>query len=463
MKGLPISLALEKRRILIIGSGYQATRKLSLLLKFDANQIDVVETETCSDYQKRRLDHPTGWQVLENIPESIDDYDLLVIATGNRESDADTCARLRPCRALINVLEQPDLSDFSFPSIVDRDPIVIGISSRTAAPTLARMLRTQLEGVIPQNIGRLAALTARWKERVRDAYPDVTSRRRFWENMYQGRLSEMVYAGKDKEAESYLAQSIQDAVPDEVGDVYLVGAGPGDPDLLTLKALRLMQKADVVVYDRLVSDPILDLCRRDAEFIHVGKQRANHALPQEKINQLLVDLAKQGKRVLRLKGGDPFIFGRGGEEIELLMENGIQFQVVPGITAASGCSSYTGIPLTHRDHAQSVVFATGHLKDNSINLNWKALAHKNQTLVFYMGLVGLSVIQKELIAHGMDSDTPVALVQKGTTPQQRVISAKLANIVECVEQHKIEPPTLIIVGTVVNLQAKLHWYEPNKC
>ncbi len=240
-----------------------------------------------------------------------------------------------------------------------------------------------------------------------------------------------------------------------------MGAGPGDPDLLTFKALRLMQQADVVLHDRLVSQPIIDLCRRDAEFVYVGKARADHAVPQDNINQLLVKYAKAGHRVLRLKGGDPFIFGRGGEEIEELAQAGVPFQVVPGITAAAGCSSYSGIPLTHRDYAQSVRFVTGHLKNDTADLPWAELVHDRQTVVFYMGLMGLPVICRQLIEYGMASTTPMALVQKGTTPEQKVVIATLATMEAELKKQPVSAPTLIIVGHVVSLHEKLKWFNPD--
>jgi uroporphyrin-III C-methyltransferase/precorrin-2 dehydrogenase/sirohydrochlorin ferrochelatase len=273
----------------------------------------------------------------------------------------------------------------------------------------------------------------------------------------------MVFAGRESTAETSLQQALKDGSDDNIhaGEVYLVGAGPGDPDLLTFRALRLMQQADVVLYDRLVSKEVLDLVRRDAERIHVGKERNNHSVPQQGINQMLVDLAKQGKRVCRLKGGDPFIFGRGGEEIETLAEQGIPFQVVPGITAASGCASYAGIPLTHRDYSQSVRFVTGHLKDGSLDLDWTTLAAARQTLVFYMGLVGLPHICDELQRHGMPGTTPVALVQQGTTQFQQVVIGTLATINPMVAERQVKAPTLTIVGDVVNLHEKLKWFEPS--
>lgn len=290
-------------------------------------------------------------------------------------------------------------------------------------------------------------------------YPDVNQRRGFWETVFQGPIAERQLAGQGAEAERLLQAMVDGAPVQQGGEVYLVGAGPGDPDLLTFRALRLMQQADVVLYDRLVAPAIIEMCRRDAERIYVGKRRADHAVPQDQINRLLVDLARQGKRVLRLKGGDPFIFGRGGEEIEELAEHCIPFQVVPGITAASGCSAYAGIPLTHRDYAQSVRFVTGHLKDGTSNLPWHDLVAPAQTLVFYMGLVGLPTICAELIRHGRAASTPAALVQQGTTRNQRVFTGTLADLPELVAQHEVHAPTLVIVGEVVQLRDKLAWFE----
>jgi uroporphyrin-III C-methyltransferase/precorrin-2 dehydrogenase/sirohydrochlorin ferrochelatase len=304
-------------------------------------------------------------------------------------------------------------------------------------------------------------MTADFRDKVKERFDKPSDRRLFWERILQGSVAEMVFAGRDEEAIKAIQRTLDapDAMQSDVGEVYLVGGGPGDPDLLTFRALRLMQQADVIVHDRLVSKEVLDLSRRDAERIYVGKERAKHAVPQEDINQLLVRLAKEGKRVCRLKGGDPFIFGRGGEEIDTLAEEGIPFQVVPGITAAAGASSYTGIPLTHRDYSQSVVFATGHLKDGTINLNWPALAQPNQTVVFYMGLVGISTICAKLIEHGMPADTPIALVQKATTPEQRLFTGDLASMPEVVERENIKAPTLIIVGNVIKLHDRLNWYD----
>jgi len=339
--------------------------------------------------------------------------------------------------------------------------VVIAVSTGGSSPVLARLIRPKLEGSIPAAYGRLASLVEGFRDKVKASFPNVESRRSFWENILEGKVAELVFTGHEDEAKQVLDKAIETQAekPEMPGEVFLVGAGPGDPDLLTFRALRLMQQADVVVYDRLVSPAIMEMVRRDAEIVYVGKERDKHTMQQENINQLLVRLAKEGKRVLRLKGGDPFIFGRGGEEIELLAEEGIAFQVVPGITAANGCSSYAGIPLTHRDYAQSCVFVTGHLKDGSIDLNWKALAHPHQTVVFYMGLHGAPTLCKEMVAHGLPASTPVALVEQGTTPQQRVYIATLDTLLDVIASKDIKPPTLIIVGEVVTLHEKLSWLE----
>ena len=298
---------------------------------------------------------------------------------------------------------------------------------------------------------------------MKDRISDVRGRRRFWEDVLHGTVAQLFSVGKEAAAREALEHAVKSMQPDNgQGEVYLVGAGPGDPDLLTFRALRLMQQADVVLYDRLVSKEILDLTRRDARKIYVGKERSNHALPQPEINERLAELAKGGDRVLRLKGGDPFIFGRGGEEIGELTRQGIPFQVVPGITAAAGCASYAGIPLTHRDFAQSCVFVTGHLKDGSVDLNWEQLAQPQQTVVIYMGLIGIPVICRELIAHGVDKDMPIALIEQGTTINQRVFTGTLASLPDSIEDKKVHAPTLFIVGEVVKLHDTLSWFDPSQ-
>jgi uroporphyrin-III C-methyltransferase/precorrin-2 dehydrogenase/sirohydrochlorin ferrochelatase len=384
---------------------------------------------------------------------------LIIAATDDEPLNAQVSRDARLRCVPVNVVDAPALCTVIFPAIVDRSPLVIAVSSGGDAPVLARLIRAKLETWIPSSYGQLAGLAARFRNQVKGQFPNVQQRRAFWEDVFQGAIADRQLAGQGAEAERMLIAKIAGEPPSETGEVYLVGAGPGDPDLLTFRALRLMQQADVVLYDRLVAPTILDLCRRDAERVYVGKRRAEHAVPQEQINQQLVALAKQGKRVVRLKGGDPFIFGRGGEEIEELAAHGIPFQVVPGITAASGCAAYAGIPLTHRDHAQSVRFITGHLKNGTTDLPWSDLVAPAQTLVFYMGLIGLPVICEQLIRHGRSADTPAALVEQGTTVNQRVFTGTLANLPQLVAEHDVHAPTLVIIGEVVKLREKLAWFE----
>jgi uroporphyrin-III C-methyltransferase / precorrin-2 dehydrogenase / sirohydrochlorin ferrochelatase len=325
-------------------------------------------------------------------------------------------------------------------------------------------LRARLESAIPLTYGRLAELADAFRDQVKGRLPRSAQRRRFWEQILQGPVAEAVFAGRIDSARDMLLTAIDDAVemPMPQGEIYLVGAGPGDPDLLTFRALRLMQQADVIVYDRLVSAPILDLMRRSAERIYAGKYPRGPAVPQEEINALLVRLAKEGKRVVRLKGGDPFIFGRGGEEIATLVDEGIAFQVVPGITAANGCAAYAGIPLTHRDYAQACIFVTGHLRDGTVDLNWEMLAQPRQTLAFYMGLLSVEIICKRLIQHGLAFDTPAALIAQGTQPAQRVLVGDLKTLPNLVARANVKAPTLIIVGQVVRLHHRLRWFSPHR-
>lgn len=458
MDYLPLFHKLQGGRVLVVGGGEIALRKARLLADAGA-ALRVVAPDV--DGQLAALAREGGGEVLVRGYQAgdLDGCRLVIAATDdsglNAQVSADAQARSLP----VNVVDAPALCTVIFPAIVDRSPLVVAVSSGGDAPVLARLIRARLEAWIPAAYGELAGLAARFRDKVKALYPDVNQRRGFWEDVFQGPVAERQLAGQGSEAERLLQAKVDGAAVQQGGEVYLVGAGPGDPDLLTFRALRLMQQADVVLYDRLVAPAIIEMCRRDAERIYVGKRRADHAVPQEQINRLLVDLARQGKRVLRLKGGDPFIFGRGGEEIEELAEEGIPFQVVPGITAASGCSAYGGIPLTHRDYAQSVRFITGHLKDGTSNLPWQDLVAPAQTLVFYMGLVGLPTICAELIRHGRAASTPAALVQQGTTRHQRVFTGTLADLPELVARHEVHAPTLIIVGEVVQLRDKLAWFE----
>jgi uroporphyrin-III C-methyltransferase / precorrin-2 dehydrogenase / sirohydrochlorin ferrochelatase len=459
MDYFPVFVKLKDQDCLVVGAGEIAARKIELLARAGA-KITVIAKKISPAVSRLEASYSLNLLQKSFTPTDLCGFRLVVSATDNKETNQLVAKTAGEQNILVNVVDNPELCSFIFPAIIDRSPIIAAVSSGGAAPVLARLLRAKIESIIPPGYGRLAQLAEKFRIDVKKHIKEPAQRRIFWENIFQGSVAELVFSGNEQEAERQLQQTLikqKDSLG--LGEVYLIGAGPGAPDLLTFRALRLMQQADVIVYDHLVSPEILDLSRRDSEKIYVGKQREKHTLPQESINTLLADLAKAGKRVVRLKGGDPFIFGRGGEEIETLMQQGINFQVVPGITAASGCATYAGIPLTHRDHAQSCTFVTGHLKNNSINLNWTQLAAPNQTIVIYMGLVGLEKICQSLIAHGSPKDLPVALVQQGTTSNQRVITGTLETLPVTIASLNIKPPTLIIIGTVVTLHDKLNWFH----
>ncbi len=462
MKQLPIFLTIRHKPCLVVGAGSIAARKIGLLLKAGAD-VSVVASNIGSEVSELERQGVIRCLLRNYEPTDLKGVKLVIAATNNAQLNADISIMAQAENILVNVVDNPELCSFLMPSIIDRNPIQIAISTGGASPVLARLIRSKLEASIPSAYGELAKLVENYRTKVKQAFANVDLRRRFWESVLEGPVSEFALSGRMNEAETMLSELIQsaDSDPEYQGEVYLVGAGPGDPDLLTFKALRLMQKCDVVVYDRLVSEPIMALVRRDAEKIYAGKASANHSISQENINQLLVRLAKQGKRVLRLKGGDPFVFGRGGEEIGELIEDNIKFQVVPGITAASGCTTYAGIPLTHRDHSQACIFVTGHRKVDGDDLNWAMLSHANQTVVFYMGLDNVQRICGALKKHGRHENTPAALIEKGTTPDQRVLVGDLNTLPDLVKNNNVRAPTLIVVGEVVNLHSQLNWFKPS--
>ncbi len=460
MNYLPIFLKIKNRKCLIVGGGDIALRKFSLLKRAGA-KITIIAPDLCHELESQATTEQVTVIRRRFVAEDVNGYSMAISATSDRVVNRQVADAANESNIPVNVVDDPDLCSFIFPAIVDRSPVIAAVSTGGTSPVLARFLRERIESMIPASYGKLAAFADDFRGIVKQRVPEATQRRYFWEKILLGPVAEMVFAGRDRDARRLFHQKLAElscgkTVP---GTVYLVGAGPGDPDLLTFRAMRIMQLADVVVYDRLVSPEILELVRRDAQKIYAGKKRSDHSIPQEGINELLARLAALGKQVVRLKGGDPFIFGRGGEEIETLMEQGISFQVIPGITAASGCSSYAGIPLTHRDHAQSCAFVTGHLKDGKIHLNWERLIIPNQTLVIYMGLVGLPQLCAAMIEHGAPPRLPAALVERGTTDRQRVICGDLETLPRIVKESKVKAPTLIIVGNVVKLRQKLSWFE----
>ncbi len=459
----PLFADIRGRSVLVVGGGRAALPKVHRLLDADA-RVTLVAPTLIDALAQLASEHSLVHRARAFEPADLDGDDspaLVIAASGSGEHDRHV-ASLAVARGLwVNVSRQPECGNFIMPSLIERAPLQIAVSSGGSSPILARQLTARLQAFVPDTYGELAAITRHYGDIVNRRLARWRDRRRFWEQVLAGRIGELVLQGRPHRADELLTGALDDFEADKPhGEVYLVGAGPGDPDLLTFRALRLMQQADVVLYDRLVSDAIMQLLPPAVERIYVGKRRSEHALPQQDINERLVELAAGGRRVLRLKGGDPFIFGRGGEEIDLLAAAGISFQVVPGITAAAGCAAYAGIPLTHRDHAQACLFVTGHLKDGTLDLDWRTLVQPHQTVVIYMGLVGLPIIFERLVEHGMSVDTPAAIVARGTTRHQQVLSGTLATLPAEVEASSVQPPTLIIIGEVVRLRERLAWFEP---
>ena len=468
MEQLPVFLNLRGWPCLVVGAGVVGAGKAAVLAAA-GGRVRIVAPEACESAAELSRDGLVEMRRGRFEESDLDGRRLVVAATDDRDLNRRIVAQAEARGVLANSASDARSGHFSMPAIVDRSPVLAAVSTGGASPSLARYVRARLETLIPQSFGRLAELARTARPEVNTRLPRISDRRAFWDRVFEGPIAEMAFAGRIDEARAALAVALEatakvardgdGGATTPTGEVYLVGAGPGDPDLLTFRAMRLMQQADVVVYDRLVSPGVLDLVRRDAEKIYAGKRRADHAIPQPDINRLLVSLARKGRRVLRLKGGDPFIFGRGGEEIATLADERIPFQVVPGVTAAAGCAAYAGIPLTHRDHAHACTFVTGNLKDGRVALDWPAVARPGQTIVVYMGLVGLREICAGLVEHGLDATTPAALVEQGTTARQRVIEGTLDTLADSADGAGVKPPTVVIVGDVVRLRGKLDWFR----
>ncbi|MGL5007537.1 MAG: siroheme synthase CysG [Plesiomonas sp.] len=484
MEYLPLFAQIKGRSVLVVGGGSVAERKIALLLSAHAN-IKIVSASLTATLQQCIEQQQLQWLSTTFNPAQLDGQFLVIAATDDNSLNAEVSAAAEARGIFVNVVDNKALCSFIVPAIIDRSPIVVAVSSGGAAPVLVRLIREKLEATLPTHLGAMATLADKWRGKVKAALPSVTARRRFWEALFGGRFSSLVQNGQQAQAEITLEQALatvinqttaepqipkqsahqqpvhQHSANDDnatvtAGEVFLVGAGPGDPGLLTLRALQVLQQADVVLYDYLVSDAILELIRRDAERLCVGKKAGFHSVPQDEINATLLALAQAGKRVVRLKGGDPFIFGRGAEELEALIPAGIPFQVVPGITAAAGATAYAGIPLTHRDYAQTAMFITGHCRPDGDQLDWSTLARGRQTLAIYMGTVKAAEIQQQLIAHGRAASTPVAIIAKGTRPDQQVLRGELQQL-STLAQHA-DSPALIIVGEVAALADSLHWF-----
>ncbi|WP_438012647.1 siroheme synthase CysG [Psychrobacter raelei] len=470
MNTFPLFFKLTNQPVLIVGGGEVAQRKADLLSRAGAC-ITILAPQISQEIHQLLSDERHTLITAHYDKKYIGGKRIVIAGTDDEALNHQVHADCKALNIPVNVVDTPPLCDFIFPAIVDRNPIVIGISSNGKAPVLARLTRARLETLIPQGYGKLAKLAGDMRDEVKSKIPTLTGRRQFWEKAFEGKVSELMFAGRSVEAEQALKQQLEQthqqlssnsdvkqADPKSVGEVYIVGAGPGDPELLTFKALRLMQQADIVYYDALVSREVLDLCRRDADKVFVGKKRSNHAVAQQGINQLMIDAASSGKRVVRLKGGDPFVFGRGGEEIQALRAAGIAYQVVPGITAAGAASCYTGIPLTHRDYAQSVRFVTGFLKSGEPNTGFAALTNPNETVIFYMGLHSLERLTKGLMDAGRSPQTPIAIISQASMPTQQVMTATLQDIVAKHEANPLPTPALLIVGEVAKLHDELAWY-----
>ena len=465
MDYLPIFLNVKGMRSLVVGGGFLAARKADLLLRAGCKLTvlaPVLGEELAHLAESHRFEHKTGELTARDLAGCRVVFGCSHDSAINRKlRELATAAGI-----LVNVTDKPDSCDFIMPAVLDRSPLLVAIASGGTSPLLTRMLKARFETTIPASYGRLAEFAGSYREKIKESIPNGTRRRRFWETMIDGPVAEHLFSGQLEQAESLMDSLLDEAIADgdkpPIGEVYLVGTGPGDPDLLTFRALRLMQQADVVLYDRLIGEGILNLVRRDARRIYVGKCPNDHTVPQEEIGKMMIRLAQEGKRVLRLKGGDPFVFGRGGEEIEALSENGITFQVIPGVTAATGCAAYAGIPLTHRDHAQGCIFVTGHEKDGELNLNWNSLIQPRQTAVVYMGLSSLGAITAGFVTHGADPATPAAIIENGTREGQRVITGTLATLPGKTAKAGIKSPALIIVGSVVMLREKLSWFAETK-
>ncbi|MEZ5462721.1 siroheme synthase CysG [Dokdonella sp.] len=454
----PMFANLNGRRVLVVGGGSVAERKIAALRKTGA-RIEVGAPRVTPRIAR--------WVAAAEVSHRCGEFEdtwlqgvwLVVAATGNRSVNQRIASASGQRQLLVNVVDDAGLSTFQVPAVVDRHPLTIAISTSGAAPMLARLVRERIESLFDLSLGPLASLAERYRERIRRRFPDSRKRRRFLEHLFRGKVAEQMRCNQALLAERTLKRSLRDTnLQRKRGSVVLVGAGPGDPGLLTLNALRAINEADVVLHDGLVSAEVLELVRRDATLVEVGKRGGGAHTPQEDIHALMREHVLAGHRVVRLKGGDPFVFGRGGEELEFLREHRIDYEVVPGISAAIACAAYAGIPLTHRDHAQAVAFATAQCRTPGADPDWSSLARQNQTLAIYMGVSGIARTQHLLIAHGRDPNTPVALIENGSRPEQRVICGMLCELSRLAAAHSLQSPSLLIVGEVAGLANRLHWY-----
>jgi uroporphyrin-III C-methyltransferase/precorrin-2 dehydrogenase/sirohydrochlorin ferrochelatase len=461
MQHLPLFADLEHRAVLVVGGGIVAERRVTLLLEARA-AVTVIAPELTERLAELAAEGRIGHWPRAYSGESLEPYWLVVAATDDRAVNSTVAAAAEAAKRFCNVVDDQELCTFIMPAIVDRSPVTIAIGSSGLSPVLARWIKGVIETLLPARLGALAELAGRWRLRVREQVPDTTERRHFWERVVTGVVAEHAFAGRDADAEQALESALASWGSDDVarrGEAYLVGAGPGGIDLITIRGRQLLATADVVLYDRLASAELLQYARRDAELICVGKTPRRPSISQKQLNRLLVSLVKSGKRVCRLKGGDPFVFGRGGEELEALAEAGLKFQVVPGVSAAEGCAAYAGIPLTLRGVAQAVLLTTGHTRDDGTPMIGEF--QQGQTLALYMGVAQYAELAAALIAKGYASDTPVAVVESGTTDRQRVVRTVLGQLAAAQAALEIEPPALLIVGETTRYAERYSWFAPS--
>lgn len=458
MRLFPLFADLQARLVLVVGGGVVAERKIKSLLASGA-RVRVGALEAGDALQELARQGKIELLLGPFDPVWLDGAWLVVAATDDRELNRHIAGLAGEKKRFINVVDDPELSSFQVPSIVDRSPLTIAISSAGSAPVLARRVRERIESLFDHTLGSLATLAAGYRQAIRQARPDLRRRREFYDWLLDGPVADALRKRQPSQAQQLLEDELREPQAAVAGKVILVGAGPGDPGLLTLKALRALNEADVILYDRLVDGEILELARRDATQIPVGKiPGENHDATQARIHELMLAHARQGQLVVRLKGGDAFVFGRGGEELQFLREHGVPYEVVPGITAALACAAYAGIPLTHRDHAQSVRLITAHCRQDTLLEDWPSLARDKQTLAFYMGVSQLEWLSEQLMSHGRSGDTPFAMVENGTRSNQRVLQGSLKNLAELARRHEMKAPSLLLIGEVTALAPTLEWF-----
>ncbi|URJ32854.1 siroheme synthase CysG [Candidatus Blochmannia vicinus] len=460
MEYLPLFVNLENRPVLVVGGGSVAVRKIKILQRVGAI-ITIIAPTLCPELKKILLAHNINWIGKNFNPAMLNKVTLIIVATNDTKLNTLIYQNAEERHILINTVDDKNKCSCIFPAIIDRDPILIGISSCGKAPILVRILREKLESLLPKSLGFIAKLSGAWRNQVKQHIVDTVCRRRFWEKIfYNGHIANLIEKNRLEEANKAFKFALKNIENNyKKGSVTLVGAGPGDVGLLTIKGLQVMQQADVVLYDHLISSDVLDLVRRDADKIYVGKRAGDHSISQKKLNQFIVQLAQQGNKVVRLKGGDPLIFGRGGEELQTVSEAGIPVQIVPGITAGIGVPAYAGIPLTHRKYAHSVIFITGHSINDNNQFNWNILSNSKQTLVIYMGKINAINISNNLITHGLNAHTPAAVISRGTYRDQKILIGTLIELEKLAKMA--DRPALLVIGNVVSLHSKINWFGKN--